>query len=210
MSSSLPHVYGRIKLEEDAFISCHHCDFTSYTFKGFSLHLRKVHGMSLTGKPPRRNKPRPPKATASIEGTTSENNTVAPGPLPVTGLQQLANTMNSSTSSTSSSSVIPEAAVEAGSQGPVEPSMADACVPAASVHVVSQQEEMIKRLVAKREAARVRRAVRRGLRMRPSYGDGSSGVLPGHIEVSFACDRCNFTATNRKDFQTHVTQRSCH
>lgn len=42
MRPSVPHIYGKVKLEEDAFISCHHCDFTSYTFKGFSLHLRKV------------------------------------------------------------------------------------------------------------------------------------------------------------------------
>ncbi|OQR72849.1 hypothetical protein BIW11_10123 [Tropilaelaps mercedesae] len=40
--------------------------------------------------------------------------------------------------------------------------------------------------------------------MRPSYGSG-----PGQVEVSFACDRCNFTATCRKQFQSHVMQRTC-
>ncbi|OQR72848.1 hypothetical protein BIW11_10122, partial [Tropilaelaps mercedesae] len=146
MSPPLPHVYGRIKLEEDAFISCHNCDFTSYTFKGFSLHLRKVHGLSLTGKPPRRNKPRPPKTVPVVAGTSGEDISSS-GSVSMATLQ-LSDGLNSSAAG--SQATTPDAAVETAGREPPGPAAA-AAASSSAAHV-----ETVKRLVAKREAARVR------------------------------------------------------
>lgn len=53
--------------------TCNMCVFGSRTQKGLSVHLRKVHGISLFNRPPRRNKPQQPRNVNRTSSSSSSS-----------------------------------------------------------------------------------------------------------------------------------------